>query len=82
MAQALKQRHQRYLFHSPTLNLSARPNVDKRSSEARETTDTFLLAAAGVDRDEEEQKAKRNRTWQYAAVILAAVGLLVAALVL
>lgn len=76
MAHATQERG--YRFQCPTMKLDAKPNVYRRSLEARNNTDAFLLAAAGVDHDAEERQAKRNRAYKQAALILAAVGLIVA----
>lgn len=77
MASTLKQLHRGYQVN-PNMNLSAKPNVYRRSYEARQTTDAFLLAAAGVDMDAEERTAKRNLAWKQAGVVLAAIGLIIA----
>lgn len=62
----------------------ARPNVYKRSLEARETTNAYLAEverkAAGVD--EPVPPAIKRRVWHLAVGVLLAVGLLVAAWVL
>lgn len=76
MASALKQLHRGYQLN-PNINLSAKPNVYRRSYEARETTDSFLLAAAGRDLEAEEREAKRNRAYKQAAIILLGVALCV-----
>lgn len=82
MAQAVH--HNGYRFQSPTMNLSARPNVYKRSLEARDFTNAYLAEverkAAGVD--EPTPTPLRNRVWLLAAVILFGMGLSVAMVVL
>ena len=56
----------------------ARPNVRSRN-EPRETTDSFLLAAAGLDTDRPSCAWWRRITvWQLAGLTLLAVALLVA----
>ena len=57
----------------------ARPNVYKRSQEPRQTTDGFLLLAAGLDTDRPSCAWWRRITiWQLAGLTLLAVALLVA----
>lgn len=82
MAQAIKQYHQGYRFLNPQVLIESKPNVYRRSLEARQTTDDFLLLAAGRDLDAEEREVKRRRAYKQAALILAAVGLIVAVWVL
>ena len=55
----------------------ARPNVRVRQT-ARDTTDAFLLLAAGLDSDEPVPRKLKLKVWHLAAVTLFAVGLLVA----
>ena len=77
MAQAVNQNG--YRFQSPTMNLSARPNVYKRSLEARRNTNAYLAEverkAAGVDEPVPVQL--KRRAWSIAAIILLAVSLCV-----
>ena len=77
MAQAVHQNG--YRFQSPTMNLSARPNVYKRSLEARRNTNAYLAEverkAAGVDEPVPVQL--KRRAWLIAAIILLAVSLCV-----
>lgn len=75
---------QGYRFQSPMMNLGARPNVYRRSLEARHTTDAFLLAAAGRDLESEEREARSRRyaTYGLALTILLAVGFAIALRVL
>ena len=76
MAQAT--RKQGYRFQSPTMNLSARPNVYKRSLEARRTTDAYLEGAfrkaAGV---EEEPPVQWHYPVQIGVSVLLAVAIAV-----
>ena len=79
MAQALKQLHQGYRFQSPTMNLGAKPNVYKRSLEARENTNAYLAEverkAAGVD--EPVPREIKMKVYELALGILFAVAVVV-----
>ena len=60
--------------------LGARPNVYKRSREARDTTDGFLRLAAGLDTDEPRPRVawyRRLKVWELGLLILVGVGLCV-----
>ena len=76
MAQALKQLHQGYRFQSPTMNLGAKPNVYKRSLEARENTNAYLAEverkAAGLD-EPTSQRTERLATYLTAGIVIALV---------
>ena len=82
MAQALQQNG--YRFQSPMMNLGARPNVYKRSQEAREMTNAYLAEverkAAGIEEPVPVQM--KIKVWQIAAATLAAVGIVVGAFIL
>ena len=66
--------------------LGARPNVYKRSVEARENTNAYLAdmerRAGGIDVDDERTYSERIRAAGYALLILAGIGLSVLAVVL
>ena len=58
----------------------ARPNVYRRSQEARDTTDAFLRATAGFDTDRPRIPWwRRLKVWELWLLVLGAIGLLVAA---
>ena len=58
----------------------ARPNVYRRSQEARETTDAFLRATAGFDTDRPRIAWwRRLKVYELGLLILGAIGLFVAA---
>ena len=82
MAQATHQHG--YRFQSPMMNLGARPNVYKRSLEARRNTNAYLAEverkAAGVEEPVPVQM--KIKVWQIAAATLAAVGIAVGMVVL
>lgn len=75
MASTLKQLHRGYQVN-PNMNLSAKPNIYRRSQEPRETTDAFLRAAAGLD-DEPVPTKLKLRVWHLAVAILAGVAICV-----
>ena len=56
----------------------ARPNVYRRSQEARDTTDAFLRATAGVDTDRPRIAWwRRLKVYELVLLVLGAVGLTV-----
>ena len=58
----------------------ARPNVYRRSQEARDTTDAFLRATAGFDTDKPTIAWwRRLPVWELGLLVLGAIGLCVAA---
>ena len=58
----------------------AKPNVYRRSQEARDTTDAFLRATAGFDTDRPRVAWwRRLQVWELAVLVLGAIGLIVAA---
>ena len=58
----------------------AKPNVYRRSQEARDTTDAFLRATAGFDTDKLTIAWwRRLPVWELGLLVLGAIGLCVAA---
>lgn len=57
--------------------IGARPNVYKRSLEARETTDSFLLAAAGLDEPPQVPWYRRLKVYELGLIVLVGVTLCV-----
>ena len=66
--------------------LGARPNVYKRSVEARENTNAYLAdmerRAGGIDVDDKRTYSERIRAAGYALLILAGIGVAVGFVVL
>ena len=66
--------------------LGARPNVYKRSVEARENTNAYLAdmerRAGGIDVDDKRNYSERIRAAGYALLILAGMGVAVGFVVL
>ena len=59
----------------------AKPNVYRRSQEARDTTDGFLRLAAGLDSDPPKIAWwRRLQVWQLGLLLLGAIGLIVVVL--
>lgn len=57
----------------------SRPNVYRRSLEARETTDAFLRLAGGLDTDMPKVAWWRKlKVWELGLLVLGAIGLIVA----
>lgn len=73
MAQTIKQLHQGYRFLNPHAGLGSKPNVYRRSLEARNNTNAYLAAmerkAAGVDESIEEQD-RTHRMQVYKALLI------------
>ena len=58
----------------------AKPNVYRRSQEARDTTEAFLRATAGFDTDRPRIAWwRRLPVWELGLLVLGAIGLCVAA---
>ena len=62
--------------------MGTKPNVYKRSLEARETTDSFLLAAAGLPDPIKVPWHRRLQVWEIGLIVLAGVALCVSLWVL
>ena len=58
----------------------AKPNVYRRSQEARDTTEAFLRATAGFDTDRPRIAWwRRLQVWELGLLVLGAISLIVAA---
>lgn len=82
MAQTIKQLHHGYRFLNPQTGRQPKPNVYKRSLEARDNTNAYLMEmerkAAGMDEPEVQDKANSMRLYKaltigFAVLLLVAV---------